>query len=89
MFVRVTPMVAWVIVIAVYFLTALLFISGEGIISGVYAMLYPELSKEAVGPANILRTLYYVIPILFDIFITVWAFLVTTRRQVLTREARW
>jgi hypothetical protein len=83
-FVRVTPLVAWSLVILAYCMTGMLFLAGEPIISGIYSALYNSLPDQAIGSANTLKLLFYAVPILFDLLLSLWAFLVTTRRYPVT-----
>ena len=84
-FIRVTPLVAWAIVLIAYSITGMLFIAGEPILTGVFSTTYDDLPDQAVPIANMLRTLFYALPIAFDLLLSLWAFLVTTRRQPVTR----
>lgn len=88
-FIQVTPLVAWAIVLIAYSITGMLFIAGEPIITGVYNVLYNQIPDQAVPIATTLRLLFYAIPIAIDLLLSLWAFLVTTRRQPVTRPIEW
>ncbi len=89
MFIQVTPLIAWAIVIIAYSITGMLFIAGEPIVSGVYNALYGDLPDQAVNTASMMRLLFYILPIALDLLLSLWAFLVTTRRQPVTRPIDW
>lgn len=88
-FIRVTPFVAWAIVLIAYSITGMLFIAGEPILTGLFSALYGQLPDQAVPIANTMRILFYVLPIALDLLLSLWAFLVTTRRQPVTKPIQW
>jgi hypothetical protein len=89
MFVQVTPLVAWAIVIIAYSITGMLFVAGEPIVTGLFGALYSQLPDQSIPIADTLRLLFYALPIAIDLLLSLWAFLVTTRRQPVTRPIRF
>lgn len=77
----VSPLVAWAIVIIAFSITGLMFLASEPIIATVYSSLFGMVPDEGVPTMNMLKMLYYAIPVGVNVLLFIWAFLVTTRRQ--------
>lgn len=59
----------------------MLFLASEPMVATVYTALYGMVPDEGAPTMNMLKLLYYAIPIGWNIGLFIWAFLVTTRRQ--------
>ena len=77
----VSPLVAWAIVIVCFSLTGMLFLASEPIVAAIYTAMYGMVPAEGAGTMNMIKLLYYGIPVAFNLGLFLWAMLVTTRRQ--------
>ena len=82
--VRVTPLVAWSVVLIVFSVSSFLWLISEPIVHIIYTSLYGMIPSEAVGPADVMKYEFYAILIIINLLFVLWAFLVTTRRQPVT-----
>jgi hypothetical protein len=80
----VSPLVAWSVTLIAIVVTGLLWVVSAPIVSALYAATESGLTEEAQGAANTLRLQFITIPVILDVGLVLWAFLVTTRRQVVT-----
>jgi hypothetical protein len=76
------PLHAWLLVLLTVGTTFLIWLIGEPIRQMLMDGLYGQMPTEAIAPLNILNTCWFGIPIIVSVLITIWAFLATTKRQV-------
>jgi hypothetical protein len=79
--IQVSPLVAWSLVLLTVSGTFLTWLIGEPIRAALMTQFASQLADETIPPLNILNVTWFGIPIVVSILITVWAYLVTTRRQ--------
>jgi len=77
----VQPLTAWLIVIIAVSLSGVTWLISAPIVSALYSATSGMLPEEAEGVALTMRIEFMIIPIIIDVLLAVWAFLVTTRRQ--------
>jgi hypothetical protein len=80
----VSPLRAWSLVIVAVVSTVMIWVVSAPIVTAFYGAANGLLSEEAEGPATTLRLEFIMLPIVICIGLVIWAFLVTTRRQLVT-----
>jgi len=84
-----TPFQAWAIVLIASSITFLIWIVSAPVISAMYTATSGQISDEAQGAANMMRLEFIVFPVIITVGLTIWAALVTTRRQAVTTPGGW
>jgi hypothetical protein len=77
----VQPLTAWLIVVIAVSMSGAVWLISAPIVQTLYSATSSYLPEEAEGIAMTLRLEFMIIPIIMDCLLTVWAYLVTTRRQ--------
>ena len=83
--VRVSPLLAWTVALMGIVITAMLWVVSAPIVTAFYNAMGSDLPEQAQGPSTTLRLQFIIFPVIICVGLVVWAFLVTTRRQVVTR----
>ena len=76
-----SPLTAWLIVVIAVSMSGATWLISAPIVQVLYSSTSGYLPEEAEGIALTLRLEFMIIPIIIDLLLTVWAYLVTTRRQ--------
>jgi hypothetical protein len=76
-----SPLTAWLIVVVAVSMSGAAWLISAPIVQALYLATSSYLPEEAEGIAMTLRLEFMIIPIIIDCLLTVWAYLVTTRRQ--------
>ena len=82
MILMVQPLTAWIIVIIAVSMSGATWLISAPIVQALYSATSDMLPEEAAGAAMTLRIQFMIIPIIMDCLLVVWAYLVTTRRQM-------
>jgi len=85
----VSPIFAWTITLIAIVVTAMLWLVSAPIVSALFSSTSGLLPEEASGAVLTMRLEFITIPIIICIGFIVWAYLVTTRRQLVTRPGAW
>jgi len=81
----VQPLTAWLIVIVAVSLSGVTWLISAPIVQALYSATSGMLPEEAEGVAMTLRIQFMIFPIIIDLLLVVWAYLVTTRRQAVVQ----
>jgi hypothetical protein len=77
----VQPLTAWLIVIIAVSFSGVTWLISAPIVQAFYSATSGMLPEEAEGIAMTMRIEFMIVPIIIDVLLAVWAYLVTTRRQ--------
>jgi hypothetical protein len=81
----VQPLTAWLIVIVAVSMSGAVWLIAAPIVSALYLATGSYLPEEAEGIAATMRLEFMIIPIIIDVLLAIWAFLMTTRRQAVVQ----
>jgi|GEM_PF-4182202 len=77
------PLHAWALVIITVGITFFLWLVLEPLRGTLMSSMSAYIPMQANTPLNILNILWFGAPIIISVLMAIWAFLVTTKRQVL------
>jgi heme/copper-type cytochrome/quinol oxidase subunit 2 len=80
---------AWLVTLFTWVITGMLWVVAAPVVSALYTATSDMLPEEATSASMMLRLEFILFPIAISIGFTVWAFLVTTRRQVVTTRGEY